>query len=386
MQIGIDSRILYLIQNDKSIPNSAEFISESGKFSEIYNKLKLGLRYYQNKISLYGRKYAPEIFTYIDTPFDITEHDFIKDADVINLHWITHFLDWKSFFPTIDKPIFWTLHDQNPFTGGCHYSFKCIQYIHDCVQCPQLKGSIFNNSSENQLLEKAKIIKNTNDLSIITPSKWLSALSKQSLVMKNKKHFVINNGIETEELIAFEKKFAKEKLDLPLDKKILLFVSDNLNTEHKGFKLLLNALKNINNHNIFLISIGGGKSDSNLQNHKHLGYINTIEQLSLVYSASDLFINPSKMDNFPNTIIESHVCGTPVVGFPVCGIKEMIKTNENGILCKSADSSGLTDAITDFINEKYKFKNNEIRTQSLKHYTLERMAKEYYEEFNKKDS
>jgi glycosyltransferase involved in cell wall biosynthesis len=381
LAINIDSHILFLKQYDKSIPNSHEFISELGNKS--INKAMLGFRYYRNKLSLVGREFAPEIFSYIDTNFDLSKHPLIQSADIINLHWLAHFLDWKSFFSKINKPIIWTLHDQNLFTGGCHYSFDCNRYRTNCDECPQLKGTFLNKSSLYQQTKKQEILNKINNLTIVTPSKWLGSLSRQSLISKNIKHEVINYSIEHEKFIAFNKDEARKELNLPTNKKILLFVADDINREYKGVKLLIKALKKIGRDDYILCSIGKGDFPEKLGNHFSLGFINDTKKISLVYSAADVFITPSLQDNFPNTVLESQMCGTPVIGFPVCGVEEMIEHKINGILCEKPTYEYLSQSIELFLDNKITFDNKIIRKNAEKKYNFTKSPKNYVKLYKK---
>ena len=65
-----------------------------------------------------------------NTGTDITTLPEFKEADVIHLHWVNQgFLSLKDIRRIIDsgKPIVWTMHDQWPFTGICHYSGECTK-------------------------------------------------------------------------------------------------------------------------------------------------------------------------------------------------------------------------------------------------------------------
>ena len=76
-----------------------------------------------------------------NTGTDITSLPEFKEADVIHLHWVNQgFLSLKDIRRIIDsgKPIVWTMHDQWPFTGICHYSGECTKYKTECHHCPLL--------------------------------------------------------------------------------------------------------------------------------------------------------------------------------------------------------------------------------------------------------
>ena len=96
------------------------------KVLKLIRKLFVELKILNNKITredqfISNRSRKLELFSYPFSDYDITENEWYKDADVINLHWVADFLDYKSFFEKNIKPVIWTLHDMNPFTGGEHY-------------------------------------------------------------------------------------------------------------------------------------------------------------------------------------------------------------------------------------------------------------------------
>ncbi len=64
----------------------------------------------------------------------------LPSCDVINLHWVAEFIDYSDFLSKIPRrvPVVWTLHDMNPFTGGCHYDRDCGKFAAECGACPEL--------------------------------------------------------------------------------------------------------------------------------------------------------------------------------------------------------------------------------------------------------
>src|SRR3954465_8401478 len=62
-------------------------------------------------------------------------------ADIIHLHWVSEFLRAESIqrLLQLGKPVVWTLHDQRPFTGGCHFTAGCLGFTSDCATCAQLR-------------------------------------------------------------------------------------------------------------------------------------------------------------------------------------------------------------------------------------------------------
>jgi glycosyltransferase involved in cell wall biosynthesis len=319
-----------------------------------------------------------EIFSNPGSLYDITENAYYKQAGLINLHWVANFLDFPSFFRKNKKPVIWTLHDMNPFTGGEHYSewYSGIDSKGALIkrELSLVEKTVFKHNIEI----KQKALKGVINLHLVSPSKWLAEEAKQSKIFQNTPISVIPNSIDTEIFQIRNQKYSRELFGLPNDKIILLFVADNIYNQRKGLKLLQEALKLILNKNVLLVAIG---QTGNIK-HSDIPMFNVTNVsderlMSAIYSAADAFIIPSLMDNLPNTILESLSCGTPVLGFPVGGIKEMIKNGENGFLCDELSVSSLLTTINKFISDPNQFDRNKIGIDAHNKYSLHMQAEAY---------
>ncbi len=379
---NVNSEFLCLIENKETFEGRKVFSKEQHSIVDrILYKLKLKKTYRERRnLILEGRPAKFDIFTLPESDYDIMSSEAYKNADIIHLHWIAMFLDYSSFFRKNRKPIVWTFHDLNAFTGGCHYTSHCMKFELDCNNCHQLLGTKNQNYSNLVLVEKLEAIKKCANLNIVSPSKWLSELSEKSLVMKNQKHYVIQNGLNSSIFTIKDKEEAREVLGLPQDKKIILFVAQFLTSERKGFQYLVDAVKLIEDEDMFLCSVGAKvEAIEGVENHINLGTIMEEEKMSWVYSAADVFVIPSIEDNLPNTIVESLMCGTPVVGFTIGGIKEMIVNAVNGYLCEEISGESLMKGILKTLNKKSKFEREEVRAHASKKYDINIMSQRYLE-------
>jgi len=304
--------------------------------------------------------------------------------DIINLHWINGgFIS----IPQIGKicslgiPVYWTLHDQWPLTGGCHYADSCIKYQQGgCNQCPILQSPISKDISYFNFKTKQKYF---NNLNIICLCQWMKNCVDKSILLSTYPTHIIPNGFDTNILKPCAKIGARKKFNLPLNKKIILFGADNIADERKGMQYLLEALKFIKDDTIEIAFFGRGDFDniSNLKIHS-IGYISSEKDMAQLYSACDVFICPSLQDNLPNTIIESLLCSTPVVGFDAGGVPDMIKHQKNGYLAKYKDSQDLANGIIWCLDNN---KNGELskfaRDFAVKNFALELQAQRYKEVF-----
>jgi glycosyltransferase involved in cell wall biosynthesis len=149
-----------------------------------------------------------------------------------------------------------------------------------------------------------------------------------------------------------DKIFAKKLFNLPLDKKILLFGAGfGSNNPAKGGTYLCEALNHLRKTNTDLaIFVLGIDYDSQLADQIPFpvyfsGKLADDYSLITLYNAADIYITPSLADNFPNTIVESLACNTPVIAFNIGGIPDLVKHKKNGYLAKYKDSDDLANGI-----------------------------------------
>ncbi len=294
-------------------------------------------------------------FSMANTGVDITKNKWFKDADIIHLHWINGgFLSLNSIRKILNssKPIVWTLHDMWLFTGGCHYAGQCIAYKTQCENCPMLSNPSKNDISRKIFNFKRKYFSN-HTLNIVTCSQWLANEAKSAILTANANIQAIPNPINTDLFTPKEKSFLRNKYSIESDKFIILFGAANINDKRKGINFLIEAMnylateKNVCD-NIQIIIFGKNKQlDISLFPFKvySMGVVNSLEKIVDLYSMSDLFVLPSIEDNLPNTVMESLSCGTPVVGFNIGGVVEMIDDNINGAIAKEISAESLAAAI-----------------------------------------
>jgi glycosyltransferase involved in cell wall biosynthesis len=308
---------------------------------------------------------------------------YIKNLDVVNLHWVAGFLNYESFFETVDKPVIWTLHDESPFLTGEHYREKLIFDEKGVPQQVKVSESQRHFESKVENLKK-RLFTDKKNITIITPSAWLKKESESS-IFSNYKHFLIPYGLDTNIFRHRNREYAKEFLNIPQDKTSILFVADSIDNNRKGFSLLLLALNRIETSNMHLIIVGHASKVTLGKLYKfsysYFGSVNGEYFLSLIYNASDYFIIPSIMDNLPNTALEAVCCGTPVLGFRTGGIPDIVQNGVNGRLSDEISVSGLEEILTEVLENKSWFNSDLISEEANKKYSLEKQAASYYNLF-----
>ena len=295
----------------------------------------------------------------VKTPFsipffgkDISRHPALKEADIIHLHWINHaFLRPKDLakLQKLNKPIVWTFHDSNAFTGGCHVRYACTHFEQSCGNCPIVKQPGPHDLSHH--IWKAKKQAYTSlALQVIAPSQWMAQSAKRSALFAESPIHIIPNTLNTQVFSPSDKALAREKLGLPANAFLILSgFMPSANDKHKGANLLVEALGIFGQRNEAELVIFGNRTAGDLPDFKFkttfLGTITEEEKLALCYAAADVFVTPSIEDNLPNTVLESLACGTPVVAFTTGGIPDMVVHQQNGYLAKDASPEELAKGL-----------------------------------------
>jgi len=276
------------------------------------------------------------------------------NPDIVHLHWIADGMMRIEDIAKIKAPIIWSLHDDWGFTGGCHIKWKCKRYQQACGQCPRLGSLKENDLSHKIFLRKQKTFAKIQNLTIIGLSRWLTDCAKDSSLFKAFHVMNLPNLINTESYAPFDKRQARSLINLPLDKKLILFGALKATSDiNKGYTELTNSLLLIDSKNTELVVFGSGqpKSAQGFKQKAHyLGRLYDDVSLRILYAAADVMVVPSLQENLSNAIMESLACGTPVVGFDVGGNSDMIEHKNNGYLAIPFDTSDLAHGIEWVLN------------------------------------
>ncbi|MDR2684231.1 MAG: glycosyltransferase [Prevotellaceae bacterium] len=392
LSAGVDSKVLVLYKSNNNIPQVFTFEALTIKEKSVSEKIKGKIKYILIKLYLYrnspnkikvqrqmlaqSRDYRLEMFSFPESDYDITDSQLFKDADIIHLHWVADFLDYQTFFAKCKKPVVWTFHDQNPMLGIEHYAEWYSAIDNDGFPVKRTISNIERTISDEKFQIKKEALSKFNNLNIVTVCHWMKSECEVSEIYNRFAIFMIHNGLNGNIFQPRNKVFARSLLDIPQDKNIILFVADNISNNRKGYEYLLRALRKINNENVMLCSMGSKNAE--IINNKHItefGNISDERLMSVIYSAADVFVIPSLMDNLPNTVLESLLCGTPVIGFPVGGIKDMVIDGQNGYLTNEISVSALAGTINKFLQNPKIFDTRQIRKDAVERFESSVQAK-----------
>jgi len=274
----------------------------------------------------------------------------VLGADIVHLHWVSGFVDVRKFFSALgaERPAIWTLHDLNPFTGGCHYSAGCDKYVSHCGACPQL-GSRWSRDLAYAVFERkaaAYTLASRCGMRIVAPSRWLAAEARRSKLLGAFPTITISPGLDTRVFRPRNRNVARELLGIDRELKIVLFVAQDVRNTRKGGDLLAQAMARMPKRDLGVVTVGRGAipMPDGVRTWS-LGPFADERTMSFVYSAADVFVIPSREDNSPNTLVEAMACGVPVVGFDNTGVREMVRDGKTGLLAPSEDSAALQQAL-----------------------------------------
>lgn len=314
--------------------------------------------------------------------FEIPNLKEFQEADIIHLHNLhgSYFSPFVLPEPTVLKPTIWTLHDEQAFTGHCSYAFDCLKWQIGCGNCnrldyyPKLK-----KDTTKFLLETKKEIYEKSDFKIVCPSNWLANRVKQS-ILKNKDIRVIYNGINPEVFKPIDKILARKTLNLPENKKILLFsASGSFNNPQKGGEYLLKVYEKLKDNDDLLFVNIGGNSKNKKKNWLDVPYVNNENDMALYYNAADIFIYPSIVESFGLVVAEALSCETPVIAFNTSALPEIIEHEKTGYLANFKDVNDFIKGINLFLNDENLRSNagKEGRKAVLQKFTVEKMLDNY---------
>lgn len=306
--------------------------------------------------------------------FGVNIDKYIASYDILYIHYTNDgFLSYSGISRLIstypNKKIILVLHDMCYLTGSCHHSFECNKYANEgCSTCPNLKLHFKYDISKIIFECKKKLFANNADnLTILSPSNWMSLNVFNSRLFKETNKYTIANCIDTECFTPLPQTSARSFFNLPQSERYILFgAMAALTNPYKGWSFLVQALRNIDENVCVLIF---GVNDISVlasqinQKIYSLGILTSDKELCYAYNAADLFVSPSLADNLPSTIIESMSCETPVVGFNIGGIPDIIIHKNNGYLAKYKDVSDLVEGINYTLENN---KNNKLGINARK--------------------
>ncbi len=279
------------------------------------------------------------------------------NPDVIGIHNVHgYYLNMEVLFDYLKaagKPVVWTFHDCWSFTGHCSYFdfVDCDKWKTKCFACPSMKAypaSWLVDRSRDNYISKREIFNDVENLTIVTPSEWLAKLVKQSFLSYYTVK-VINNGVNIQVFKPREIDNIREKYNIG-NKKLILGLA-YIWSQRKGLNDLMELSKILpDDHVIFLVGLNPKQLEQLPENMLGIARTESVEELAALYSAADVYVNPTWQDNFPTVNLEALACGTPVITYNTGGSPEAID-EKTGIVVNKGDIQGLLGAVNEIIHK-----------------------------------
>ena len=256
------------------------------------------------------------------------------DPDVIWLHnvhgYYIHIGLLFEYLKICGKKIYWTLHDCWTFTGHCsHFDYiGCDRWKTGCYACSQKReypASLLCDNSRGNYQEKKRLFTGIPNVTLITPSKWLANLVKQSFLAEYPVE-VVYNTINREVFKPTPSDF-REKHALR-DKKLILGVA-SVWTERKGLQDFAKLSEILDEcYQIVLVGVTPEQARQLPNRILAIPRTNSAKELAELYSAADFFVNPTYEDNYPTVNLEARACGTRIISYDTGGCKETMGSED----------------------------------------------------------
>ncbi len=300
-----------------------------------------------------------------------------------NLH--SGFINIPMLFKYIKKhniPIIWTLHDCWSFTGNCPCfdMVQCDKWKTGCHHCPQKKlfSKIFGDNSKMMWKLKKKWFTDIRNMTIATPSKWLADLVKQSY-LKDYPTQVINNGVD---LSIFKPTKGDFKNKYGIENKYIVLGIAFAWGERKGLDVFIELSKRLDEkYQIVLVGTNDNTDKVLPDNIISIHRTHNQTELAEIYTAADVFFNPTREDNYPTVNMEAIACGTPVITFDTGGSPECIDET-CGMVIPQNDIEASEKAIK-YVCEEKPFRE-EMCLKKAKDFDANTKFEEYLDLYNEK--
>lgn len=356
--IGSKMRVIHKQTSDTSVIGGT--VPQSRFWSSIHHRIS---RHSKRSFSTTNPNWNSYAWPDTGLGNEIQELYIQGEADLVHLHWMGDSTLSIEEIGRLTVPLVWTLHDQWAFCGAEHYTrppqadeteSSDDRFVLGYPPTSRPDGESGPDLTRRTWLRKKNAWRKA--IHIVTPSKWMGECARRSELMEDWPIMVIPYPIDLTIWAPLDQQQARAILQLPLDRPLVLFGAVGGTVDgRKGADLMLEALQKLKIEikdttlgKLELVVFGQSKPTEvpNLGFPIHYsGRLNDNISLRLLYAAADVFVIPSRQDNLPNTGLEAHACGTPVVAFRTGGLVDIIDDRVTGALAEPFDTSSLAQSL-----------------------------------------
>lgn len=300
-----------------------------------------------------------------------------------NIH--GYYINYQILFDYLAKreiPVVWTLHDCWTFTGHCaHFALAgCYQWKNEeCLHCKHKKSyptSLFLSRAHRNFLEKKMAFTAPKNVTIVTVSHWLEELVKQSFLSCHRVK-TINNGIDTQIFVPKQNIRELRKKMGVCQPYMLLGVASVWEVSKGIFDFVkLRSLLPCDRYAIVMVGVDDKMAKALPKDIVIVKRTNNVEELAEIYSAADVFLNPTWQDSFPTTNLEAMACGTPVVTYRTGGSPESL-TTETGKVVAQGDLAALVSGVEEICQKGKEAYVAACRQRAVENYNKEDRYMDY---------
>ena len=280
-----------------------------------------------------------------------------QSPDILHCHNLHgEYFDLRSLADFSQRfPLVLTLHDAWLLSGHCAHSFECQRWKIGCGQCPDLKSypAISRDRTAKNWRRKKRIYQKSR-VYVATPSKWLMEKVKESMlapaILESR---IIPHGVDLSIFRPRAQEEIRHKLKIPLNRFVVLFIGYREGYHpFKDYVMLTQTIAQLqtcsSGKQMLFLALNAAREKYAAFPDEQIRVIpfqQDATRLAAYYQAADVYLHPANADTFPNMVIESLACGTPVIATSVGGIPEQIDHERTGMLVPLHDASAMTSAV-----------------------------------------
>ena len=351
---------------------------------------QLNKKFFENKtykFSDFDNKYDffvdQEITSHLSAEAILNSISFTPDLVLVaSMHDLVNTTELAKINELTKAPIYLIMMDMFPLTGGCHHAWDCKGFEFGCSSCPAILNDAFKDRAAKNFKLKIENVRKAN-MQVIAGSGRALGQAKNSLLFKDQKVIHNINGFVDQAIFnTHSRQYAKHLFGLNADDKVIFTGAEHVSNERKGFKYFLEAIRNLYDivtdaERLSLIVMIAAKAEQNQElltqipfRIKFIEFIQDDRLLSVAYQAAEVFVCSSIEDPGPITVSQAMACGTPVAGFYMGAISNLVINNENGFKAPLRDSVQLAAGILHLLrlsNEEFASYSKNAVEQVAKH-------------------